>query len=266
MRALDRVRAHGRLLLAGSLCVDVVLLLVVRHHFSSVSAVEVTGSVFAVLSMFTGLLAGVEAGLAVGLFTGTVFYLFVAPLNTMGRTETTILGIVVWNLATVLVAVLARNVPGQIFDLASSNVAGRHTVVLPLPNDSAVELRVALRAMLADRDVDEPTCDQVVLAAQEAYNNAVVHPPGTVEVSAAFSVDRITIDVRDHGPGFDAAGFLTDRVPDPTLPRGRGLFLMHKLMDDIEIDASPEGTRVRLVKRISRRRAVTPRRAPPSRR
>jgi len=253
LRTIERVRTHGRLLLAGSLVVDVALLIIVRHHFASVAAVELTGSVFAVLSVLTGLFAGVEAGLAVGLFTGTVFYLFVAPLKSTAHTDATVLGIVVWNLATVLVAVLARDVPRQIFELASSNVAGRHTVVLPLPNDSAVELRAALRAMLADRGVDHSTSDQVVLAAQEAYNNAVVHPPGTVEVSAAFSANRVTIDVRDHGPGFDAAGFLTDRVPDPALPRGRGLFLMHKLMDEVEIDASPEGTRVRLVKRMAAR-------------
>ena len=111
--ALGRVRAHGRLLLVGSLIVDIVLLVVVRHHFSSVGAVEVAGSAFAILTMVTGMFAGVQAGLAVGLFTGTVFYLFVAPSGTTAEKATTLLGILLWNAA----AVSSRKVYDPVFVL-----------------------------------------------------------------------------------------------------------------------------------------------------
>jgi anti-sigma regulatory factor (Ser/Thr protein kinase) len=57
-----------------------------------------------------------------------------------------------------------------------------------------------------------------------------------VRVRATVSDDELVFDVVDEGAGFDLDA---DR-PDPTAPEnlltedGRGLFLMHKLMDNVE--------------------------------
>ena len=66
-----------------------------------------------------------------------------------------------------------------------------------------------------------------------------------VEVAA----DSLTIVMHDPGAGFDLA-----RVPDPTSPenllreRGRGIFIMRQMMDEVDYSFD-KGTTVRLVKR-----------------
>lgn len=254
------LRAHGRSLLVGSLVVDIALIVFVRHHFSSEEAVGLVGAAFAILTMATALFAGAEPALAVGLFTGTVFYLFVAPSDTSTQTTMALLAVLLWNVAAVLTALFGTTVSRRLIQLRTHGLEGRHVVVLPLPNDSAIEMRDALRAMLADHGVGETTSEQVVLATQEAYNNAVVQPPGTVEVFAILSREEVVVEVRDQGPGFDAAPHLAHHVPDPMQPSGRGLFLMQELMDEIEVTSSSEGCVVRLVKRVSVH--VAPPRAP----
>lgn len=79
------------------------------------------------------------------------------------------------------------------------------------------------------------------VALSEAISNAILR--GNVDggakhvrIRAVVSDDTLVFDIVDEGPGFDLAA---DR-PDPTTPEnllredGRGLFLMHKLMDRVE--------------------------------
>lgn len=85
----------------------------------------------------------------------------------------------------------------------------------------------------------------------EALANAVLYgnrsdPAKIVRVEVALDLSRVVLDVKDEGPGFDPAD-----VPDPTLPDrlegtgGRGLFLIRKLMDEVEYNDC--GNAVRLV-------------------
>ena len=85
----------------------------------------------------------------------------------------------------------------------------------------------------------------------EAIANAVLYgnqgdPAKIVRVEVALDLSRVVLRVVDEGPGFDEAD-----VPDPTLPGnldgtgGRGLFLIRKLMDEVEYNDS--GNAVRLV-------------------
>jgi serine/threonine-protein kinase RsbW len=85
----------------------------------------------------------------------------------------------------------------------------------------------------------------------EALANAVLYgnqsdPAKLVRVEVALDPSRVVLNVVDEGPGFDPA-----RVPDPTLPGnldhtgGRGLFLIRKLMDEVQY--SDRGNAVRLV-------------------
>lgn len=85
----------------------------------------------------------------------------------------------------------------------------------------------------------------------EAIANAVLYgnrcdPAKIVRVDVALDLSRVVLHVADEGDGFDPA-----RVPDPTLPDnldgtgGRGLFLIHKLMDEVEYN--DRGNAVRLV-------------------
>jgi serine/threonine-protein kinase RsbW len=81
---------------------------------------------------------------------------------------------------------------------------------------------------------------RVLLA--EAISNSILfgaagNPDRTVRIEARVSLEQITVEVTDDGPGFDPA-----EVPDPTLPDGlgrpvgRGLFLIRSLADRVEFN------------------------------
>lgn len=83
--------------------------------------------------------------------------------------------------------------------------------------------------------------DEIRLALREALNNAVCHgsrldPEKQIRIICrADPHEGLTLAVRDEGPGFDPG-----TVPDPTAEQnlerfgGRGLFIIRKLMDEVE--------------------------------
>ena len=91
----------------------------------------------------------------------------------------------------------------------------------------------------------------------EAAGNAIVHahheqPALDVEIRFVRYRDRLRVEVRDHGAGFDPRS-----VPDPTLPEnllkisGRGLHLIRALMDEVAVNRLPDGMQVVMIKRMS---------------
>src|SRR4030095_8216832 len=97
--------------------------------------------------------------------------------------------------------------------------------------------------------------DQVqdlAVAVAEALSNAAVHghalqPRARVQVEGEVRPGKqAVIEVKDSGRGFDFAA-LSDPT-DPShilLPGGRGVFLMRRLVDQLEFSAC--GSRVRLL-------------------
>ena len=92
--------------------------------------------------------------------------------------------------------------------------------------------------------------DDIVLAVEEAMTNAVRHSGASddLEVSMRFEGSDLIAEVKDRGCGFDTTDLDPDRRPDPTLPGGRGLFLMSKLMDEFTLSCDG-GIEIRAVKR-----------------
>ena len=95
----------------------------------------------------------------------------------------------------------------------------------------------------------------IKLAMEEGLNNAIRHgnrldPRKTVQVDYEIAPDRLVIEIRDQGNGFDPQA-----VPDPTAdenlekPNGRGIMLIRAYMD--EVSYSKDGTHLRMVKRRS---------------
>jgi serine/threonine-protein kinase RsbW len=106
-------------------------------------------------------------------------------------------------------------------------------------------LRDDLRAWLAGNAVVGHDRDALVFACSEAVTNAIEHAyrdvaEGLVWVSARVGSDGVVLRVTDHGhwrpPG---------EVPD----RGRGLLLLDKLMDDVELDHA-DGTTITMRKSV----------------
>jgi serine/threonine-protein kinase RsbW len=96
----------------------------------------------------------------------------------------------------------------------------------------------------------------IEMALHEALTNAVVHgshedPNKRVHVICRCSIDgEVSITVRDQGQGFDSRGITDPTTPENLLsPHGRGIYLMHTLMDEVSFDEG--GVVVRMRKRAN---------------
>ena len=101
---------------------------------------------------------------------------------------------------------------------------------------------------------DEETCSKVSMSVIEAGTNAIQHGHKRdaslpVDVSFQLYSDRLEIDVRDTGKGFELTNVNGDATsPEHLLdPRGRGIFIMRACMDRVDFDVT-NGTLCHLVK------------------
>lgn len=73
------------------------------------------------------------------------------------------------------------------------------------------------------------------LALVEACNNLINHNPSIrdcISLQAEITRFDLTITISDTTPGFDWPANPT--LPDPSAERGRGIYLMHALMTEVE--------------------------------
>lgn len=112
--------------------------------------------------------------------------------------------------------------------------------------------------------LDEDAMLNLGLALREATVNAVKHGNRlnedlSVEVTFDLDEERLVVEIRDRGEGFDFSASADPRLPENLeKTSGRGLFLMKNFVDEVRFSRAPgAGTVVRLVKRLpagSRRR------------
>jgi anti-sigma regulatory factor (Ser/Thr protein kinase) len=111
----------------------------------------------------------------------------------------------------------------------------------------ALLLRAHLRLWLTEQYAAEDEVLDILVAATEAFMNATLHArqPRSVAVQVEAWISRgvVEIVIRDHGGWQD----------QPSSGAGLGLPLMHALMDTVDIQASREGTTVRLRRMLSPR-------------
>lgn len=103
---------------------------------------------------------------------------------------------------------------------------------------------------------DEIERHRIAMAVREITVNAVMHGNAydvrkKVTVEFCIQPDELVVCVNDEGNGFDMT-----EVPDPLAPEnllrqsGRGIFLARAFMDEVELQPSAHGTRVRLTKHL----------------
>ena len=102
---------------------------------------------------------------------------------------------------------------------------------------------------MTEQHAGEDEVLDVLVAATEAFNNAVVHArqPRSIAVHVEVSNNQgvVEIVVRDHG------GWQEEQT---TTSAGLGLHLMYALMDTVDIQTTREGTSVRLRRVLGSRR------------
>ena len=108
--------------------------------------------------------------------------------------------------------------------------------------------RGELRGWLNRAGVGLEQAQNILIAVGEAVANAIEHghrdsPGGQVHLRADILVDELHLAVVDTGVWKTAR-------PGADITRGRGVTLMHALMDDVSIQSSADGTTVALSSRI----------------
>jgi anti-sigma regulatory factor (Ser/Thr protein kinase) len=113
-------------------------------------------------------------------------------------------------------------------------------------------VRQALTAWLERCGVGDDDAAEISLACSEACANAMEHPQETrrpaVQVAASLPPGAVEVVVRDFG-SWGASR------PVEAGTRGRGLEMIHTLMDDVAVAGSARGTTVTMRRRLSDPRA-----------
>ena len=115
-------------------------------------------------------------------------------------------------------------------------------------------MRRALRAYLSEQALDATAVYDVVLAADEAFINAVGHAGGVgdaIRVSASVSTSEVSVEVQDGGAGFTYLRSHRRSMPDVRRADGRGVFLIESLMDEVSVSSGTRGTVVRMVRHLA---------------
>jgi PAS domain S-box-containing protein len=132
--------------------------------------------------------------------------------------------------------------------LALSHVPLGARLALDMPSEpSALQsLRALLRRWLAQADAADVDVHAIVMACSEACTNAIEHagagPDETISFEAVLHDGEVDVTVRDRGHWRDQR---------PPSDQGRGLDLIDALMDDVTLETSPDGTVIRLRRRLS---------------
>jgi anti-sigma regulatory factor (Ser/Thr protein kinase) len=112
--------------------------------------------------------------------------------------------------------------------------------------ESAPLLRRRLEEWLEQQQVSAPERFEVLLAASEAFANAVEHPllpaAAVVDVEAALRGNELEVTIRDYG---------TWRNERDRAEGGLGFPIMWTVMRDVEVDSQSDGSTITLRRRLS---------------
>ncbi|WP_250445675.1 sensor histidine kinase [Actinotalea sp. C106] len=107
------------------------------------------------------------------------------------------------------------------------------------------EVRRTVARHAAAAGLEGRRAEDLVLAVNELAANSIDHGPGHGVVLAWREDDVLMVEVRDTGR---LASLLVGRVtPEPDQLRGRGLWLVHRLSDLVQVRTGPDGTAIRVL-------------------
>ena len=112
--------------------------------------------------------------------------------------------------------------------------------------------RRRLATELKERGCSSPDLRAILLATHEATKNALQFSgKRPVYVTLHIEHDRVIVCITDSGEGFDRSRSQPAFCSDPQGSSGRGLELMHRLMDRVEVVPQQLGCTVRMTKRLT---------------
>lgn len=119
---------------------------------------------------------------------------------------------------------------------------------------SVARARRLLRELLEgdDRAADPSRVQEALIATSELVTNAARAARTNVRLRVWQEDGAIGLEIADDGSGFDVGRFSMMFPPDPEAERGRGLYLVRLLSDDVELRSDDQGTVVRCWLRLHR--------------
>jgi anti-sigma regulatory factor (Ser/Thr protein kinase) len=115
---------------------------------------------------------------------------------------------------------------------------------MPFDEEHLVDLRAFVKAQAAERGVAPARVADVVLAVHETASNSIRYGGGGGVLRIWSHDDEMICEVLDGGLINEP---LVGRVtPDPTQPRGFGLWLANQLCDLVQIRSSTKGSAIRM--------------------
>jgi anti-sigma regulatory factor (Ser/Thr protein kinase) len=110
--------------------------------------------------------------------------------------------------------------------------------------DDLHDLRSRVAASATAAGLPPTRVGDLVVASSELAANSILHGGGRGLASIWGADDAVFVEVAD-------AGTITDPTvgqirPEPAAESGRGLYIARRLCDQVAIDSSPTGTRIRL--------------------
>ena len=135
------------------------------------------------------------------------------------------------------------------------------TEIFPGRFESLPKIRDFIVNAAIKAGLNEPDVYAVELAVDEACSNIIEHAyggegVGDIQCTCKVSDNNLTIILKDHGRSFKP-----ESVPEPNFnapledlkPGGAGLYLMRKMMDEIQFEfTSDNGNVLVMVKRIEK--------------
>ena len=110
--------------------------------------------------------------------------------------------------------------------------------------DDLHDVRALVAAAATATGLSPSRSNDLVVAASELASNSILYGGGRGLASVWGEEGSIFVEVSD-------AGTITDPTvghvrPHPSSEHGRGLYIANRLCDEVSIDSSPTGTRIRL--------------------
>lgn len=127
-------------------------------------------------------------------------------------------------------------------------------LVIPSDLDRIHEVEDFADKIAAKLNLPHEERDSLAIAVTETANNAIIHgnkKNRQKQVKIRFSIDKkkLIITVKDEGTGFNPQEIDDPRSPENLLKeRGRGIFIVRTLMNEVNFKFDGDGMRVTLIK------------------
>jgi serine/threonine-protein kinase RsbW len=135
--------------------------------------------------------------------------------------------------------------------MGQANDRGVVALSIPAKAEYIVLCRLALAGLAQVRHLEPEVVGDLKLALTEACTNSIRHAyeegrAGVVEVRYELNGDKVAVEISDEGSGFeiDADRSLSGKLDEG----GLGIAIIRALTDELAVESSGPGSRLRFVK------------------